>query len=85
MKRILAVLAALILLCSLPARGEGEPELLIMLYMTGSDLETEGGAASRDLEEIMAALPKDGSVEVAALLSGSEKWRLDVDEEETSL
>ena len=85
MKRILAVLAALILLCSLPARGEEEPELLIMLYMTGSDLETEGGAASRDLEEIMAALPKDGSVEVAALLSGSEKWRLDVDEEETSL
>ena len=84
MKRFLAVLL-LMLSFLLPAAAEEEPELLILLYMTGSNLETEGGAASRDLTEIMEYLPEDGSVQVLALLSGSREWEMDVSEGETSV
>ena len=42
--------------------------------MTGSDLESLGGAASADLEEMSAALRDDG-VTVAVLTGGASGWQ----------
>ena len=47
----------------------------LMVYMCGSDLESRAGAATQDLEELMAAMPADGSVEIVALLGGSTGWK----------
>ena len=76
MKRWTALLICA-LLCLTFCAGHGEtvrPSLLIMLYMTGSDLETKAGAASADLSEIAAALPDDGSVSVLVMASGAKAW-----------
>ncbi len=86
MKRIFLFLC---LFCLIAAAAVGEeepaPRLLVMLYMTGSNLETDAGAATKDLEEIMAALPEDSSVEVIALLAGSKAWHNGVSPEENTI
>lgn len=69
-----------------PAFAESDrTDLVIMLYMTGGDLESAGGAASDDLEEIMRNLPDTPDVKVVAMISGSVKWRLDIPSGETSV
>ena len=58
MKRMIAAILCLCLLCAagVPAKCvSAVPELAILLYMTGSDLESKDGTASRDLREIMEA------------------------------
>ena len=62
MKRIMMGLAAYVFLSTMahvPAMaGEALPEWGIYIYMCGSDLESENGAASADLIEMMeASLP----------------------------
>ena len=36
-------------------KGGGEDTATVMVYMIGSDLETDGGAASADIEEMLEA------------------------------
>ena len=57
----------------------------IMLYVVGSDLESEKGIASADINSIdYKNLSKD--VNVVMMLGGTEKWTLSyVDPEETSI
>ena len=74
-----------LLACLSPASGEEKAGLVIMVYMTGSDLESCGGAASDDLEEMMRCLPDSPQVRVVAMISGSSTWRLDIPGDETSV
>ena len=46
----------------------------IMLYMVGSDLESNFGAASSDLEEISSSLPNLDEINVVIYLGGSESY-----------
>ena len=55
----------------------------IMVYMNGSDLEGDYGAATADLQEMMAALVKMGqegrapSLHVVVEAGGSTRWELE--------
>lgn len=67
-------------------RGEERSSsLAILLYMTGSDLESRGGAGSADLREIMNCLPEENDIRVVAMISGAESWELSVSADETSI
>lgn len=85
MKRLLVLL--MLLICwMLPARGETqEPALTLMVYLCGSDLESASGAATADLEEMIAHYPGDGSVRVLVLASGAQTWHNGVSAEETAI
>ena len=68
------------------AAADGQPRLTLMIYMTGSDLESNAGAASDELAEMMAACPEDGGISVLVMASGSRKWTSgDIAEDETSI
>ena len=84
MKRWLLVLLTMMVCWGLPAMAE-EPALTLMVYLCGSDLETSAGAATADLEEMMAHYPADGSVRVLVMASGAKKWRSGIDAGETSI
>lgn len=53
--------------------AEGEA---VLMYIIGGDLETEQGAATQDLHEMMHALRSYPEKSVVAFLCGSEKWWL---------
>ena len=86
-RKVLSLMVCFVLMAGLfPASAEpGKPALVIMLYMTGGDLESAGGAASDDLEEIMQNLPDTPEVKVIAMISGSAAWRLPIPAGETSV
>lgn len=48
----------------------------VLIYMIGSDLETEQAAATQDLHEMMHALRMFPEKEIVAFLCGSETWWL---------
>ena len=79
-QRLTALFLSLLFLCACAGRGPEAPAetgpvtTTLMVYMTGSDLETKAGAASADLEEMRAALPEDGSLRVVVLASGARTW-----------
>lgn len=50
----------------------------ILIYMVGSDLETENGAASMDLEEIRTAGADTTVANIVVLTGGSLKWQSDI-------
>ncbi len=71
-----------------PIRGVCEKQptaMTLMVYMCGSNLETDAGLASRDLQEMMAAMPSDGSLEILVLAAGSTVWQSDVDAEKANI
>ena len=53
------------------ALGEGTA---LMVYMTGSDLESRCAAASNDIEEMIQSVPADGSLRVILLTGGAAVW-----------
>ncbi len=50
----------------------------ILIYMVGSDLETQNGAASMDMEEIRTAGVDTTEANIIVLTGGSIKWQSDV-------
>ena len=46
----------------------------LLVYMTGSDLESRGQAASGDLREMAAALPEDSGIRVLVQTGGALSW-----------
>ena len=87
MKRLtVLLLCAFLGLLLQPACAEvPQPSTLIMVYMTGSDLETKAGAASADLAEIAAALPTDGSIQVLVMASGAKAWHNGIDPDASNI
>lgn len=81
----LALLLSLLVLLPFTAYASEPAQLTLMVYMTGSDLETNGGAASADLTEMMAHLPAQDGVEVLVMASGSKTWDADISPEETAI
>ena len=55
-------------------RGNGEDVVTLMLYMCGSDLETDGGCASADLNEIVYADISD-NVNIIIETGGALEWQ----------
>lgn len=87
MRKITAFLICLLFLTNMFSfsAAAGNTSLVIMVYMTGSDLESSGGAASADLEEMMQFIPENGGIRVIAMISGSNKWKNDIPADETSV
>ncbi|MDD6143155.1 MAG: clostripain-related cysteine peptidase [bacterium] len=73
MKRWMVILTVLLALLGL-ASGALAEESRLLVYMVGSDLESEGGLASADLREMMNACPESG-LEVLVCAGGSQRWR----------
>lgn len=73
---------ALLVLClmlalTLPAQAEGSTYTL-MIYLCGTDLETDGNAASMDLMEMIdAELDVEGPVHVIVETGGTKTWAID--------
>jgi len=51
--------------------------LTLMIYMTGSDLESSGGLASRDIQEMLLAHDDPENVSVLILIGGAKEWQND--------
>ena len=76
----LCLLPVLLFLFGSSSAGKDDSEpLTLMVYMTGSDLETKAGAASADLREMMEAIPEDDSLQVLVMASGAVRWQSDVE------
>ena len=80
LKKLAAALLAL-LLCPLPAgaRAEEKAAVTLLVYMTGSDLETKGQAASKDITEMVDSLPAGSGIRILLQAGGSASWELDID------
>ncbi len=50
-------------------------DMTVLVYMAGSDLESQSGAAGRDLDEMVSAMPADGRVRVLVLTGGALTWQ----------
>ena len=74
---LLALLALLIFgALPFPGRAEAPPRnLTLMIYLCGSDLESNHGSATAELEEIIRACSGNPQVSVLALLGGSRSWK----------
>lgn len=79
MKKAAAILLVLLLTLSalaLPAFAE-EPTFTIMVYLCGTDLESEGSAASVNLYEMVLAEAQPENVNVVVQTGGTAQWALD--------
>ena len=64
-------------------RGGGEDVVTLMLYLCGSDLESEGGAATSDLDEIMQANISD-KLNIVVETGGAYDWQNNYVDAETN-
>lgn len=58
-----------------------EKEATLMVYMTGSDLESSSAAATKDLQEIVESGIDLGKANVVVFTGGSPKWHSDIPED----
>ena len=74
----LCVLLALLLVFSLacPAEAQDEPvkDMTLMVYLCGSNLESNSGAATRDVAEMLRSGYDPDRMNVVLMAGGSEKW-----------
>jgi len=52
---------------------------VLMIYMCGSDLESEHGLASADIQEMTEAFPEDGNLQVYVMAGGSLDWECGIE------
>ena len=64
-------------------KGNGEDVITVMLYLCGSDLESEGAAATLDLEEIMEANISD-NLNIIVETGGATEWANDFVDPDTN-
>lgn len=76
-KKLLLILALFMISGMYPvicqAAGKQKSDWLVYIYLVGSDLESDGGAASGDLNEIIEAKPGK-NVRVLVETGGARKW-----------
>lgn len=63
--------------------GGGKDQVTVMIYMCGSDLESDGGAATADINEILYAAPAD-NVRVILQTGGASEWQNSVVDADSS-
>ena len=76
-RRWIALLEVLLLIVAVPAcaeAGQAPKKATVMVYMCGSDLESESAAATRVLGEMRASRFNLDEVNVVAMLGGSTRW-----------
>jgi hypothetical protein len=80
-RKLAAVFIAFVLMITLiPAAtlSEGDSSFTIMVYLCGTDLESEDGSGTSDLEEMLSAgLEADGPVQVLIETGGTKTWNTD--------
>lgn len=76
---VMFFLLVLLMLSGPAGADKGDPDLLLLVYMTGSDLESSYGSATADLAEMSAALPEGHSVEILVMAGGSSGWKNGMD------
>ena len=54
-------------------KGNGEDKVTLMVYMVGSDLESDGGAASEDIAEMAAA--NADNINITLQTGGAAEWK----------
>lgn len=76
MKKVLSLLLTMALLVSLfPSALAAGSTFTLMVYMCGTDLETEGGLASADLGEMIASgVTRNGDLTVYVQTGGTKEW-----------
>ena len=62
--------------------SNGEDQVTVMIYVCGSDLESDGGAATADINEILYATPSD-NVRVILQTGGAKEWQNSVVDADT--
>lgn len=73
------------------SNGKSEPlpdnprSLTIMVYMVGSDLETDSGAATSDIDEMQSAHSCGGQANILLYTGGSKKWWNDIPSDQNSI
>lgn len=61
------------------AHAETDGTFTLLVYMTGSDLETKGHAASKDILEMVESLPASSGIRILLEAGGAESWELEID------
>ena len=56
-------------------KGGGRDKVTIMIYMIGSDLESQNGMATADLNEMLYAAPDNGNINMFIQTGGCKRWR----------
>lgn len=69
-----ALICLLMLVAALAMRTALGEAATLMVYMTGSDLESRCAAASDDIDEMIKSVPEDGSLRVILLTGGAAAW-----------
>ena len=71
---VIAMIGAIVLPSIVDLGGGSKKNRTVMIYMTGSDLETKGKYASSDLENILKANVNLDEVNVLVIAGGSKIW-----------
>ncbi len=58
-------------------KGDGKDTITIMVYMCGADLESNGGMASKDIQEMLSA-KFDDRINLIIYTGGAKKWQNNV-------
>jgi len=75
MKKLLFLFACLLLLAPLAAHGEeAQYDLTLMVYMCGSNLESEYGSASEDIREMLSSGCDFSRTKVLVMTGGATRW-----------
>ena len=83
---VIAMIAAIVLPSIVNLGGGSKKNRTVMIYMTGSDLETKGKYASSDLENILKAHVNLDEVNVLVIAGGSKTWHKNyISQNETSI
>ena len=89
MKRTLCLLlCAAALLCAFSAaaqEGVTEKALTLMIYMCGTNLESQYGSATADIQEILASGVDTRAVNVVMMTGGAQSWQLGLDPEQITV
>ena len=59
-------------------KGDGKDVMTIMVYMCGTDLESNSAAATRDLNEMISATIDNKNLNLIVYTGGCKRWRNDV-------
>lgn len=82
MKRIIAMILSVCLLCSLFAGCDNssgsQKKLTIMMYVVGSNLESEDGYASSDFREILNSKIDLRKVNILIYTGGARRWKTNI-------
>lgn len=72
------VLCLCLMLTATPAATAAEPTFTLMVYMCGTDLESNAGMATYDLGEMVASgIPEHGNVTVYVQTGGTARWQVE--------